>query len=150
MVSFTFIICAEPYKYEAMDTVINLVEAIIKKGHKIIGIFFYGSGIYNSGTMTMINMTTMKIRIEVDCTPEEARGFLGLPDVRALQEHMMAEVQAKFAQSMSMMDPETVMNKWVPASMQGMEALSKLMWETAAEAMGSKRGARGEPEGGDG
>lgn len=82
----------------------------------------------------------MKVRIEVDCTPEEARSFLGLPDVRALQEHMMAEVQAKFAQSMSMMDPETVMTKWMPASMQGMEALSKLMWETAAQALDPKRG----------
>ncbi len=46
-VSFTFVICAEPYKYEVMDTVINLAEAIIKKGYKIFGIFFYGSGVYN-------------------------------------------------------------------------------------------------------
>ena len=47
MVSFTFVVCAESYKYEAMDTVINLGEAIIKKGHQILGIFFYGSGVYN-------------------------------------------------------------------------------------------------------
>jgi tRNA 2-thiouridine synthesizing protein D len=47
MVSFTFVVCAEPYKYEAIDTVINLGEAILKKGHQIIGIFFYGSGVYN-------------------------------------------------------------------------------------------------------
>ena len=57
MVSFTFIVCAEPYKYEAMDTVINLVEAIIKKGHKIIGIFFYGSGIYNIKEKTVKDAT---------------------------------------------------------------------------------------------
>jgi sulfur relay (sulfurtransferase) complex TusBCD TusD component (DsrE family) len=47
MVSFAFIVCAEPYKYEAIDTVINLGEAILKKGHQITGIFFYGSGVYN-------------------------------------------------------------------------------------------------------
>ena len=47
MVSFTFVVCAEPYKYEAIDTVINLGEAIIKKGHKIHGVFLYGSGVYN-------------------------------------------------------------------------------------------------------
>jgi tRNA 2-thiouridine synthesizing protein D len=47
MVSFTFIVCAEPYTYEATDTVINLGEAIIKKGHQILGIFLYGSGVYN-------------------------------------------------------------------------------------------------------
>ncbi len=47
MVTFTFVVCAEPYKYEAIDTVLNLSEEIIKKGHEIIGIFFYGSGVYN-------------------------------------------------------------------------------------------------------
>jgi tRNA 2-thiouridine synthesizing protein D len=47
MVSFTFVVCAEPYKYEAIDTVINLGEAILSKGHQINGIFFYGSGVYN-------------------------------------------------------------------------------------------------------
>ncbi|KKN13789.1 hypothetical protein LCGC14_1002830 [marine sediment metagenome] len=46
-VSFMFVVCAEPYKYEAIDTVINLGEAIIKKGHQILGIFLYGSGVYN-------------------------------------------------------------------------------------------------------
>ena len=81
----------------------------------------------------------MKIKIEVDCTPEEARSFLGLPDVQALQGAMMAEVEKKFAESMSMMDPETVMTKWLPAGMQGMEALSKLMWDTAATALEPKR-----------
>ena len=47
MVKFTFVLCAEPYKYEAMDTLINLGEAIISKGHEILGIFLYGSGVYN-------------------------------------------------------------------------------------------------------
>jgi len=47
MVSFTFVVCAEPYKYEAMDTLLNLAKSIIKKGHTILGIFFYGSGVFN-------------------------------------------------------------------------------------------------------
>ncbi|MCK4371045.1 MAG: hypothetical protein E3J52_02975 [Promethearchaeota archaeon] len=47
MVLFSFVVCAESYKYEAMDTLLNLGEAIIKKGHKILGIFLYGSGVYN-------------------------------------------------------------------------------------------------------
>ena len=40
MLKFTFIVSTEPYKYEAMDTLINLGEAIINKGHQIAGIFF--------------------------------------------------------------------------------------------------------------
>ena len=47
MVIFTFVVCAEPYKFEALDTLLNLSEALISKGHKILGIFFYGSGVYN-------------------------------------------------------------------------------------------------------
>ena len=33
----------------------------------------------------------MKIKIEVDCTPEEARNFFGLPNVKPMQEAVMAE-----------------------------------------------------------
>ena len=47
MVSFTIIVSAEPYKYEAIDTAINLGEAIITKGHEILGIFLYGSGVHS-------------------------------------------------------------------------------------------------------
>ncbi len=47
MVVFTFVVCAEPYKFEAIDTMLNLGKAILKKGHQILGIFFYGSGVYN-------------------------------------------------------------------------------------------------------
>ena len=47
MVVFTFVVCAEPYKFEAIDTMLNLGDAILKKGHQILGIFFYGSGVYN-------------------------------------------------------------------------------------------------------
>ncbi|MFW9773633.1 MAG: DsrE/DsrF/TusD sulfur relay family protein [Promethearchaeota archaeon] len=47
MLKFSFVITAEPYKYQAIDTAINLGEAIIKKGHQVAGIFFLGSGVYN-------------------------------------------------------------------------------------------------------
>jgi len=48
MVVFTFVVCAEPYKFEALDTMLNLGQAILEKGHKILGIFFYGSGVYST------------------------------------------------------------------------------------------------------
>lgn len=47
MVSFTFIVCAEPYKYEAIETMMNLGDVILSKGHTILGIFLYGGGVYN-------------------------------------------------------------------------------------------------------
>lgn len=47
MTSYTLMICSEPYKYEAMDSLLNLAKAIIEKGNTITGIFLYGSGVYN-------------------------------------------------------------------------------------------------------
>lgn len=47
MVSFTFVICVEPYKFEALDSLLNLGNSILKKGHSIKGIYLYGSGVYN-------------------------------------------------------------------------------------------------------
>ena len=37
----------------------------------------------------------MKVHIEVDMTPEEARTMMGLPDVAPLQQRMMEEMQAR-------------------------------------------------------
>ncbi|TKJ27513.1 MAG: hypothetical protein CEE42_02315 [Promethearchaeota archaeon Loki_b31] len=66
MVVFTFIVCAEPYKFEAIDTMLNLGEAILKKGHQILGIFFYGSGVYNIKREINIssNMRNLPERLE--------------------------------------------------------------------------------------
>lgn len=66
MVVFTFVVCAEPYKFEAIDTMLNLGEAILKKGHQILGIFFYGSGVYNIKREINIssNMRNLPERLE--------------------------------------------------------------------------------------
>ncbi|MDZ4735977.1 MAG: DUF6489 family protein, partial [Rhodospirillaceae bacterium] len=37
----------------------------------------------------------MKVTIDIDCTPEEARAFMGLPDVAPLQARMLAEIEAR-------------------------------------------------------
>ncbi|MBD3197061.1 MAG: hypothetical protein GF317_18550 [Candidatus Lokiarchaeota archaeon] len=47
MVKYTFLVCTEPYKYEAIDSMLNIAEAILKKGNEIRGFFFFGSGVYN-------------------------------------------------------------------------------------------------------
>jgi sulfur relay (sulfurtransferase) complex TusBCD TusD component (DsrE family) len=47
MTSYAFFISTEPYKFEAVDSLIELSKAIIAKGNTIKGFFFYGSGVYN-------------------------------------------------------------------------------------------------------
>ena len=74
MVTFTFVICAEPYKYEAMDTVLNLGESVIKKGHQILGFFFYGSGVLNikKREITSDSFRNLPARLEQFCKTHNA------------------------------------------------------------------------------
>jgi hypothetical protein len=61
----------------------------------------------------------MNIKIDIDCTPEEARAFLGLPNVAPMQEAVMQEVQKQMMANLQALDPETLFKTWVPASIQG-------------------------------
>src|SRR4051812_49365443 len=47
----------------------------------------------------------MKMTIEIDCSPVEARAFLGLPDVSALNDHLVQEMQARMDANMAMLAP---------------------------------------------
>jgi hypothetical protein len=71
----------------------------------------------------------MKIKIDIDCTPAEARAFLGLPDVAPLQGEMMAVVQERMMKALAGVDPETLMKMWFPAGTQGFEQMQKAFWE---------------------
>ena len=70
----------------------------------------------------------MKIKFDIDCTPEEARAFLGLPDVAPLQAAMMAEVERRMKEGLAAMSPEAILNTWLPAGMQNLEELQKMFW----------------------
>ena len=67
----------------------------------------------------------MKFSIDIDCTPEEARQFLGLPDVQAFQEAMMALVQERMTEQVKAMDPEALMKTWLPTGMQAWENMQE-------------------------
>ena len=47
MTTYSFFISTEPYKFEATDSLIEICKSLIKKGHKIRGFFFFGTGVYN-------------------------------------------------------------------------------------------------------
>jgi len=70
----------------------------------------------------------MKVTFDIDCTPEEARRFLGLPDMAPLQERMMKELEAKMADNMQALDPETFIKTWMPMTMDSWGELQKFFW----------------------
>ena len=69
----------------------------------------------------------MKITIEVDCTPAEARTFMGLPDVEPLQAEVMGEIQRRVMQGLAMTDPQQLLKNWVPWGAQGVETFQNFM-----------------------
>ena len=75
----------------------------------------------------------MKVNVEIDCTPEEARAFFGLPDVAPMQEKLMKEVEERTLAAMRSMEPDALMKTWLPASMQGFESLQKMFWSAMSD-----------------
>ena len=76
----------------------------------------------------------MKITVDVDCTPEEARTFLGLPDVKPMQDAMMAEIEGRMKATLTALEPEALLRTWLPAQVQGMEQMQKLFWSNFTNA----------------
>lgn len=77
----------------------------------------------------------MLLRIEVECTPTEARQFMGLPDVTALNEHIVEELKRRMESNMAMMAPDALMKSWMQMGLQTQEAFMGML---AAGARGSK------------
>ena len=69
----------------------------------------------------------MKVTVEVDCTPVEARSFLGLPDVTGLNEALVGEMQARMKANMAALQPEELMKSWMAFGGQAQEQFRNLM-----------------------
>ena len=69
----------------------------------------------------------MKINVEVDCTPAEARAFLGLPDVAPLNEAMVAEIQKRMQANVAAMQPEELMKTWTSFGLQAQDQFRRMM-----------------------
>jgi hypothetical protein len=85
----------------------------------------------------------MKIKIEVDCTPQEARAFIGLPDVGPLQKKIMTEMEERMKAAMNASDMETLFKAWMPNGMaegaRGFEDMGKMFWSAFSSAAGDKK-----------
>ena len=79
----------------------------------------------------------MKAHVEVDCTPEEARAFLGLPDVRALNASLVEEMQTRLKSNIALLAPEELIKNWTTLGGQASEQFLRMMSGVAG---GPKRG----------
>jgi hypothetical protein len=90
----------------------------------------------------------MKIHIEIDCTPAEARAFLGLPDVGPMQAAMTEELQKRLQAALKASDPEALLKAWLPggleSGMKGWEDFQRQLWsQMTSRASGAARSGKG-------
>lgn len=71
----------------------------------------------------------MKVKFDIECTPQEARAFFGLPDVEPMQQVLMKELETRMRDNIRSLDPETMLRTWLPATIQGWGEVQKMFWE---------------------
>ena len=83
----------------------------------------------------------MKINVEIDCTPQEARQMMGLPDLEPMQKAMMEKLQGQMDNAVDEMDAQAILKQWMPGGSPGIDQMQKFFWsalQSATEPKGSK------------
>lgn len=77
----------------------------------------------------------MKVNVEVECTPEEARRFLGLPDVSKANE-IYVDAVAKAMQGVGSLDQlQEYVNQLAPMGELGMKMFQQFLEGSIGKAM---------------
>ena len=75
----------------------------------------------------------MKVTVDVDCTPEEARRFLGLPDLTPVHDAYVDKMKRAMSEGVTPEAVADMMKSWGPMSEAGMG-----MWSAMFEGMKPK------------
>jgi hypothetical protein len=80
----------------------------------------------------------MKLKFDIDCTPEELRGFFGLPEVKPMQDRLMAELEERMRANLKALDPDAMLKTWLPAGLKGFEQLQEMFFTQMGRTGGKK------------
>ena len=69
----------------------------------------------------------MKVSIDIDCTPLEARQFIGLPDVQPMQAAVLAEIEKRMLAEAEKFSPEGFMRAWFSDGRQGADLFRQML-----------------------
>ncbi len=78
----------------------------------------------------------MKFTVEADCTPVEARTFLGLPDMTVLNDQMVKEMSSRLSSNISLLQPDELMRSWMSMGGQAQEQFMRMMTTAAGAGLG--------------
>ena len=71
----------------------------------------------------------MKIKVDIDATPQELRSFFGLPNIEPLQDEMLELIRRNMSAGVEGFDPMSVMKPFLPDHMQNLTSLQKTLWQ---------------------
>ncbi len=76
----------------------------------------------------------MKVDISVEATAQEMREFLGLPNIRPLQEEILQVISDNMRKGVTGFDAMSLMKPMLPAQFHSMEMLQKTFWDAFSKA----------------
>ncbi|MDD3021273.1 MAG: DUF6489 family protein [Alphaproteobacteria bacterium] len=79
----------------------------------------------------------MRFEVNIDCTPEEARQFFGLPDLLPMQQDLMEMVSRRLSENIQTMEADKLIQTWLPAMFQGWSDMQSHFWNQMTQ-MGGK------------
>ncbi|WP_420381117.1 DUF6489 family protein [Novosphingobium sp.] len=83
----------------------------------------------------------MKVNVEVECSPEEARRFLGLPDVTKAQEAYVEHLVKAMKGETSLDQLGSYVKQMAPMGEMGMKLFQQFMEQGAGAAMSGFKGS---------
>lgn len=81
----------------------------------------------------------MKINVEVDCTPEEARRLVGLPDLAPLHAIYLSRVEKLMDKGITPDLVEGMVKSWVPMGEAGMGLVQGLLGQLGGGILGGSK-----------
>jgi hypothetical protein len=80
----------------------------------------------------------MKFNIEVDCTPEEVRRLMGLPDLTPVHDVYLDKLKDSMAKGITPDVVENMVRTWVPGAGAGVDIMKDLLGAFTSGASGGK------------
>lgn len=82
----------------------------------------------------------MKFNIDVDCTPEEVRRLVGLPDLTGVHEVYLNQMKTVMTKGLTPDMVEGMVRNWVPMGGQGVDFVKDLIVQfSGGDGLGKKK-----------
>ena len=87
--------------------------------------------------VSMVLEARVKVTVDVDCTPEEARRFMGLPDMSSVHEAYTDKMKKMIEDGITPDSVEAMVRNWMPMGEAGVN-----LWRTMFDQMSRGGGGK--------